>query len=145
MLKWCFLAVKVCCDAFWSSISNSFYIYFMSRIWCQMCKISSFACTFLAAHLLILPSLPAQMVSWMVLICTLFSKWCINLILHLFFSPPASRLWKQCVSYSADKSGEWGPSGSWCHVWPQLYSHCLCHSWRCERGAGLFPRSSGGH
>lgn len=61
----------------------------------------------------------------------------------LFF-PPASRLRKQCVSHSADKGGEWGPSGSWCHIWPQLYSHRLHYSWGCERGTSFFPWSAGG-
>lgn len=73
----CLLAGRKTCT------KTEFYI--TATTICHISKIFSFACTFLAAHLLILPSLPAQMVSKMVLICNLFSKWCIKLTILLLF------------------------------------------------------------
>ncbi len=61
----------------------------------------------------------------------------------LFFS--ASGLWKLNVSHTADKSGEWRPSGSWRCVWPKLYSDSLHYSYGCEWRTGVLPRSSGCH
>ncbi len=57
----------------------------------------------------------------------------------------ASGLWKLNVSHTADKSGEWRPSGSWRCVWPQLYSDSLHYSYGCEWRTGVLPRSSGCH